>query len=94
MYAAVGSYSNDIKIKSSLFKAFTYQAENLEIIKKILAQFESKFSDASHICYGYRLCDLTQLDLFYNPAIIEFSTDDSEPSGTAGKQILNILKQK
>ena len=94
MFTFEGSYLNDIKIKGSLFKTYTYEANNLKQIKKILAQLEQKFSDASHICYAYRICDLTQLDLFYNPAIIEFSTDDGEPSGTAGKPILNTLKQK
>ena len=94
MYVIEGSYFNEIKIKGSLFKTSTFEANNLIEIKKILSLLENKFSDASHICYGYRICDYTQLDLFYNPTIIEFSTDDGEPSGTAGKSILNILKQK
>ncbi|MTI88168.1 MAG: YigZ family protein [Balneolaceae bacterium] len=48
-----------------------------------LAQLKSKYPDATHHCYGWRL----------NPAQIrEFSTDDGEPSGTAGLPILNQLK--
>ena len=30
--------------------------------------------------------------MFGNPNILEYSCDDGEPSGTAGKQILNVLK--
>lgn len=44
---------------------------------------KSKYPDASHHCYGYRI----------NPNdITEFSSDDGEPSGTAGLPILNQLK--
>ena len=33
------------------------------------------------------------IDLFFNPQVIEYSTDAGEPSGTAGKPILNTLKK-
>ena len=61
--------------------------------KNVLKKIEEKYSDASHICYGYRFCDINHLDLFFNPQVIEFSTDAGEPSGTAGKPILNTFLQ-
>ena len=93
MYVISGYHSNEFKIKGSLFKAYTFDINNIGNIKKRITQLENKFPDASHICYAYRICNIDNLDLFYNPEIIEFSTDAGEPSGTAGKPILNILKK-
>lgn len=93
MYIIQGIHFNEIKIKGSLFKILSYETENLKNIKKILSKLEKNYSDSSHICYSYRICNIKQLDLFYDPEIIEFSTDDGEPPGTAGKPILNILKK-
>jgi len=87
------NFYDEIKIKGSFFKIFSYQITNLNEIKKKLKQLEEKYSDASHICYAYRFCDINNLDLFLNPDIVEFSTDSGEPSGTAGKPILNVLKK-
>ena len=84
---------NEFKVKGSLFKAYTYEANHITDIKEKISQLENRFSDASHICYAYRICNADNLDLFYNPEIIEFSTDAGEPSGTAGKPILNTLKK-
>ena len=92
MFIISKSFSEELKIKSSIFKSFIFHVENMEHIKKYTRLLESKFSDANHICYGYRLLELDNKDLFGNSNILEYSTDDGEPSGTAGKQILNILK--
>jgi len=94
MYFSNEFLKDHIKIKGSLFKSYTYQVENLEQIKSYLNKLQIKYSDASHICYGYRIYDLRQVDLFFNPSIVEFGKDDGEPSGTAGRQIINVLKQK
>ena len=67
--------------------------KNLNDFKSLLNDQEEKFSDASHICYAYRYCNINQLDLFYNPEIVEYSSDDGEPSGSAGLPILNELKR-
>ena len=93
MYIISGYYINEFKVKGSLFKAYTYEANNITDIKEKIGQLDNKFSDASHICYAYRICNVDNLALFYNPEIIEFSTDAGEPSGTAGKPILNTLKK-
>lgn len=67
----------------SKFLGFLFYSENETDFKKQLDQIKSTFPDASHHCYAYRV----------NPnSIIEFSSDDGEPSGTAGLPILNQLK--
>ena len=93
-YITHDNLSDEIKIKNSHFKSFSYSVEDSKQVKRILAEMHNRFSDASHICYAYRICNINQLDLFYNPEIIEYSTDDGEPSGTAGRQILNVIKNK
>ena len=93
MYIISGTYSDEFKIKGSLFKVFTFEANSILAVKKIILELDNKFKDASHVCYGYRICNIDNLDLFYNPEIIEFSNDDGEPPGTAGKPILNTLKK-
>ena len=93
-YITDDNFSDEVKIKGSSFKSLSYSVENNTQIKNILSKINSEFSDATHICYAYRICNIKQLDLFHNPEIIEYSTDDGEPSGTAGRQILNVLKNK
>tara|TARA_R110000868_G_scaffold37111_14_gene131668 strand:+ start:80178 stop:80696 length:519 start_codon:yes stop_codon:yes gene_type:complete len=48
-----------------------------------LEQIKTEYQNASHHCYGYRIDPVS---------LIEFSSDDGEPSGTAGLPILNQLK--
>ena len=92
MFIVSKSFSEELKIKSSIFKSFIYHVDNIEQIKKYTKLLEKTFPDANHICYAYRLLELDNKDLFGNPNILEYSCDDGEPSGTAGKQILNVLK--
>ena len=78
-----------LKTESSLrelgskFFGFLFYCENEQTFKDHLDRIKAAFPDASHHCYGYRI----------NPnSVVEFSSDDGEPSGTAGLPILNQLK--
>ncbi len=70
---------HEIVVKKSKFIAYLYKVQNIEEVNKYLDQIKKEYSDATHICYAY-VIDNTQ----------KFS-DDNEPSGTAGKPILNVL---
>ena len=62
---------------------FLFPCEDEEMFHLELNALKSKYPDATHHCYAYRI----------NPnALAEFSSDDGEPSGTAGLPILNQLK--
>tara|TARA_Y100001960_G_scaffold310893_1_gene370893 strand:+ start:138 stop:758 length:621 start_codon:yes stop_codon:yes gene_type:complete len=80
----------DVSIKGSMFKSIVVGTDSPRHIKKIINKYKIKYNKASHVCYAYRICD--NYDLFNNPIIVEYSTDAGEPSGTAGKPILNVLK--
>ncbi len=70
------------KEKGSKFIARVFPAESEEEARLLLASVKKEFHDARHHCYAYRI----------NPEKEEFrSNDDGEPSGTAGKPILNQL---
>ena len=93
MYVLSGDKNDEFKIKGSLFKAYSFKVNDIISIKDKLSILNDNFLNASHICYAYRICNINNLDLFNNPEIIEFYADDGEPSGTAGKPILNVLKK-
>ncbi len=67
----------------SKFIGFLFYCEDENDFRVQLDQIKKEYSDASHHCYGYRIGPTN---------LIEFSSDDGEPSGTAGLPILNQLK--
>lgn len=69
-----------IKEKGSLFKSMAYPVASEEEFNPILANIKKRDYDATHHCYAYKLMN----------GIFKFS-DDGEPSGTAGKRILNAI---
>ena len=72
---------NEIIINKSKFITFLHQINNTKEVNNYLKKYKEKYKNATHICYGYILDNY------------EKYSDDKEPSGTAGKQILNVLKQ-
>lgn len=71
---------NEFIIKKSKFITKLYFVTSEIEIKNILDENKNDYKDATHICYAYILNN------------VERFNDDSEPSGTAGMPILNVLK--
>ena len=71
--------------KSSIFLSFSFSINSFDDVKSNLKELKDRFSDASHICYAYRL--------IAGNVINEFSTDAGEPKGSSGIPILNNLKR-
>ena len=78
-----GNESFELVEKKSKFIANTYFVQNKEQAEEIIKECKKKFHDARHNCYAYRILN--------DQGIIEKSSDDGEPSGTAGAPMLNIL---
>ena len=74
----------EIEIKKSKFIGIYYHVENAEEISAILQNLKKEYKKATHICYAYRL----------SSPFAEKACDDGEPSGTAGKPILNVLQKQ
>ncbi len=73
----------EIVEKKSKFIANVFYVESKKEVEKIIKETNKKYHDARHNCYAYRITD--------ENGILEKSSDDGEPSGTAGAPILNIL---
>ena len=69
-------------VNKSRFLAFATGVETVEEAMDFVNSIKKKYYDATHNCYAYVVGNF-----------LKFS-DDGEPSGTAGKPILNALQQK
>lgn len=68
--------------KGSKFLAYAYPIRSEEEVKPIITKLRTENPKANHFCYAYRLTP--------NRAVFRVN-DDGEPSGTAGRPILNCL---
>ena len=75
----------EIVEKKSKFIANIYYVEDIEQVETKIKEIKKQYYDAKHHCIAYRVIKDNQ--------IIEKSSDDGEPSGTAGAPMLNILQK-
>ena len=80
----VASHSEEIpKIKGSRFIGDACPVESPEAAAECIGEIRRRYHDASHHCFAYRL----------GPGGIPFrSSDDGEPSGSAGAPILRQIE--
>ena len=74
----------EIKIKRSRFIAHLAHADNRQNAEQFITQLRKQYPQSRHVCWAYIAGppDTTIMSM----------SDDGEPSGTAGRPILNILK--
>ncbi|WP_295723027.1 YigZ family protein [uncultured Methanobrevibacter sp.] len=70
-----------INVKKSNFIARIYPAKNKSQVKEIINDISTKYGDATHNCTAHIVSDSRGYD------------DDGEPSGTAGKPMINVLEK-
>lgn len=75
----------EIVEKKSKFIANLIYVETVEDAENTIKAIKKEYFDARHNCVAYRIVE--------NEKIIEKSSDDGEPSGTAGAPMLNILQK-
>ena len=78
--------TSELIVKKSKFIANIFYVNTIEEAEDILEQIRKKYHDARHNCYAYRVLS--------GENVIDRSSDDGEPSGTAGAPMLNILKKE
>ena len=71
--------------KKSKFIANLIKIENQKDAEEKIKILKKKYYDARHNCVAYRVIE--------DDTILEKSSDDGEPSGTAGGPMLNILQK-
>jgi uncharacterized YigZ family protein len=82
-YLTIRSQAKSVyKDRNSKFIGLLYPIENLDEVKNYLQIAKKEYYDATHHCYAYILGVEKE---------IQFDSDAGEPSGSAGKPILNAL---
>lgn len=84
-YTIEENVNAEIVEKKSKFIANLIYVETVEEAENTVKAIKKKYFDARHNCVAYRIVE--------NKNIIEKSSDDGEPSGTAGAPMLNILQK-
>ena len=79
MYSIDSDVTNEYVINKSKFITKLYYVDNVEEVASVLNKVKSEYSLANHYCYAYIINNISK------------SSDDKEPSGTAGIPILNVL---
>ena len=81
-YRTIGTAGeSEIVINKSRFLGYCIPVSSETEVQEALAQIRKKHYDARHCCYAFRL----------HEGAIARSSDDGEPSGTAGAPILSVL---
>lgn len=76
-----------LEIKKSQFITWLKAIDSREEAMAYLAEAKAQYPDARHHCWAYVMGD--------NPnSMTAAMSDDGEPSGTAGKPMLNVLQHK
>ena len=73
--------NNTLVIEKSRFICFLKQVKTEQEYREYLSEIRKKYYDASHVCSAF-IC-----------GGIRRSSDDGEPSGTAGAPILNVMEK-
>jgi len=85
-YLTVSGYGeHEIEIDRSRFIAYVNRAESEEEAIAFIQSIKKKHWDATHNCSAYCIGEHDQ---------IQKADDDGEPSGTAGKPILEVIKKR
>lgn len=71
--------------KKSKFIASVYPVKTVEEAEALLVKLRKQYYDATHNCYAYQIGERNEF---------QKASDDGEPQGTAGKPILEVLKNE
>ena len=82
--AVVGEAACDTEIKNSRFLARAHAVADREHALAQVAQWRARYPDARHCCWAYRIGPPQS-------PTAQAMSDDGEPSGTAGRPILQAL---
>lgn len=79
MYTINNNYKEELVIKNSKFITFLCKTNNIDDVPNIIDTIKKEYIDATHYCYAYVINNQKK------------SSDDGEPSGTAGIPILKVV---
>lgn len=85
-YTIAESCTSEIKVKGSKFIGYAAPVQDKDGAEQFLQSIRKNYFDATHHCFAY------QVGLI--PHVLVRLSDDGEPSGTAGKPILQAITAK
>jgi uncharacterized YigZ family protein len=77
------NYSCEIDVKNSRFRAEAFRVATQEEARALLKSQKEKYADATHVVHAF---------VIGPTGGFLGSSDDGEPSGTAGRPVLDVLK--
>ena len=83
MFTIDSKYVQETDVMKSRFIAIFLPLDDENKFKEILSAIKLEYKKAKHYCYAYRIGSLKSK-----------SSDDGEPSGTAGRPLLQLLHNK
>lgn len=81
----------EVEIKRSRFIGHAAPAETVEVAEQFIEEINTAFDEATHNVPAYRIRIEVEVDTGY---LREWSSDAGEPTGSAGKPVLNVLCQR
>ncbi|MFQ5637618.1 MAG: YigZ family protein [bacterium] len=85
-YSIANEVSSESKVKGSRFIAHACPVESREGAESCIKRLANRFHDATHNCFAYKIGVGDRADLRFS--------DAGEPSGTAGRPILQAIESK
>lgn len=82
-----GYLEREMEVKKSRFIAQVYPVSSRDEVREHVARAHQDYPDARHVCWAYQIGRP-------GSAAEAAMNDDGEPSGTAGKPILNVIQHK
>lgn len=73
-------YTNEISVDKSIFITYFFPCSSIDDFNNNLSKIKKEHNKAKHYCYAYKINSISK------------SSDDGEPSGSAGKPILNVIE--
>ena len=86
-FQLTATVKHTLEIKKSQFITWLLPLESKQQAKEYLQQARDEYPDARHHCWAYLMGDSPN-------SLTAAMSDDGEPSGTAGKPMLNVLQHK
>jgi len=85
MFSIRANSSFQVRVERSLFIGNLIPVISVEDITDLKGTMRKRYPDASHHPYAYRILE--------SGVITDYSTEDGEPPGTAGRPILDVLRE-
>jgi uncharacterized YigZ family protein len=85
MFSIRANSSFQVRVERSLFIGDLIPVISVEDITGLIGTMRKRYPDASHHPYAYRILE--------SGILTDYSTEDGEPPGTAGRPILDVLRE-